>query len=60
MPDIFRQCIKLPVFNVASDMIFVFVSNTYKCMLRHCVYFTSLEIACFNAVHVMFAIASNE
>jgi len=58
MPDIFRQCIKLPVFNAASDMIFVFVSNT--CMLHHGVYFTSVEIACFNAVQVMFAIASNE
>jgi len=29
-------------------------------MLRHGVYFTNLEIACFNAVQVMFAIASNE
>ena len=58
MPDIFRQCIKLPVFNVASDIICFREQQIY--MLRHGLYFTSLEIACFNAVQVMFAIASNE
>jgi len=40
MTDIFRQCIKLPVFNAASD-IFVFVSNTYACCAVAC---TSLAL----------------
>jgi len=36
MTDIFRQCIKLPVLNAASDMIFVFVSNKYACCAMAC------------------------
>ena len=59
MPDIFRWCIKLPIFSAASDMIFVFVSNKYACCAMG-VYFTSLVIVSFNAIQVMFAIGSYE
>jgi len=41
MPDKFRQCIKLLVLDVASDMIFVFVSNKYACCAMAC---TSLAL----------------
>jgi len=59
MSDIFRWCIELPVFNAASDMFFVFVSNKYACSAMG-VYFISLAIACFNAVQVIFAIVGNK
>jgi len=59
MPDIFRQCIKLPVFNAGIRYALCFREQQI-CILRHGVYFTSLETACFNAVQIMFAIASNE
>ena len=41
MPDIFCQCIKLPVLNATSDMIFVFMSNKYACCAMAC---TSLAL----------------
>ena len=45
--------------NRTVGMIFVFVSNKYACCALG-VHPTSVAFACFNAVQVMFAIASDE